>query len=48
MGSGIVLVRLEPPAGCGSAGALGGGAALALPILLVVALLGRRLRRGGR
>lgn len=33
-------------AGCGSAGAFGGGAVLALPILLVVALLGRRRRRG--
>jgi uncharacterized protein (TIGR03382 family) len=32
-------------AGCGTAGAFGGGAALALPILLVVALLGRRRRR---
>jgi uncharacterized protein (TIGR03382 family) len=32
--------------GCGTAGAFGSGAVLALPILLVVALLGRRRRRG--
>jgi len=35
----------QQQAGCGTAGAFGGGAALALPILLVVALLGRRRRR---
>jgi uncharacterized protein (TIGR03382 family) len=35
----------RPAAGCGSAGAFGGGAVLALPILLVVVLLGRRRRR---
>jgi len=38
--------RPSQQAGCGTAGAFGGGAVLALPIVLVVALLGRRRRRG--
>jgi MYXO-CTERM domain-containing protein len=46
-----ILVDAAPrPAagsGCGTAGAFGSGAVLALPILLVVALLGRRHRRRG-
>jgi uncharacterized protein (TIGR03382 family) len=47
----LILVagtRPSQPAGCGTAGAFGGGAVLALPILLVVALLGRRRRRNPR
>ncbi len=44
----LTLVDGSPDAsgGCGTAGAFAGGAALALPILLVVALLGRRRRSG--
>jgi uncharacterized protein (TIGR03382 family) len=40
--------RPSQQAGCSTAGAFGGGAVLALPILLVVALLGRRRRRSPR
>ena len=44
----LLLVGGGPvQAGCGSAGAFGGGAVLALPILLVVALLSLRRRRRG-
>jgi uncharacterized protein (TIGR03382 family) len=41
----LVDAAPRPSAGCGTAGAFGGGAVLALPILLVVLLLGRRRRR---
>jgi uncharacterized protein (TIGR03382 family) len=44
-----ILVDAGPHAsgGCGAAGAFGSGAVLALPILLVVVLLGRRRGRSG-
>ena len=44
-----ILVEAAPRStgGCSAAGAFGSGAVLALPILLVVVLLGRRRRRSG-
>jgi uncharacterized protein (TIGR03382 family) len=44
-----ILVDAAPRStgGCSATGAFGSGAVLALPILLVVVLLGRRRRRSG-